>query len=396
MQGHRSKLKATRRRKKTKTGEIKTYWVARGYIPQRRPDGTLARRRIEISLGGDTASARQKKIDELNQGYEDRAINTPLPFARAYRNYIEIGKPVPFYGEQLLSHLGLRQCHEIDDSVMLDARHAIFPENARPSYINRHLYTPVSAILKMALREHAPMLTRPAGHKDVVQITIPDQTWFKAVIPHMSETTAALIMFLTMHGRRLGDALGRRPADFDPDQGTLAIGKTKTGEPLLIDLHPGVVDAFLRMDGWPDRRWLFRDGPHSGNNVRKDILAAVLKANGLDHRLADEPEKAHAALVGAKVAYFTPHEIGRHSFATRMLRAGYSTEYVRSAGGWATIEMVSKRYGHLEKREVTTAVHKVADTFLLGLGGKPGIDNGGKIANIETLLNESDRKCLPK
>lgn len=79
-----------------------------------------------------------------------------------------------------------------------------------------------------------------------------------------------------------------------------------------------------------------------------------------------------------------------------MLRAGYSTEYVRSAGGWATIEMVSKRYGHLEKREVTTAVHKVADTFLLGLGEKPGIGNGGQIENIETLLNENDRKCLPK
>ena len=47
-----------------------------------------------------------------------------------------------------------------------------------------------------------------------------------------------------------------------------------------------------------------------------------------------------------------------------MLRAGYSLQYVKDAGGWASIEVLSKLYGHLEKKEWTEAVHKVADGFI--------------------------------
>lgn len=400
MQGFRSKLSAVRRRKKTKDGSFKTNWVARGFVPERQPDGSFARKRVEHGLGGNTASARQKEVDRLNEQYEERALNVPLPFARAYRNYIGIGKAVPYFGEQILAHLGLRQCHEIDDTIMQQAKAAIFPDDALPSYVNRHLYTPVSAILKMALREHAPLLTRPEGHKRVAPIAIPDGEWFRAVIPHMSAETAAICKLLTMHGRRLGDALGRVPADFDDTAETLAIGKTKTGEPLLIDLHPGVAAAIRAMSDWSKRRWLFRDGPTSGNNVRKDILVAVLKANGLPAKLAETAEKAHEALDGAEVGYFTPHEIGRHSFATRMLRAGYSTEHVRAAGGWATIEMVSKRYGHLERREVTAAVHKVADAFMDAVspigGGRVGIDAPQTLHKTRFSVRKLDQKRLPK
>ena len=54
-----------------------------------------------------------------------------------------------------------------------------------------------------------------------------------------------------------------------------------------------------------------------------------------------------------------------------MLRAGYSMQCVKDAGGWATIEMVSKRYGHLERKEVTAAVHQVGAAFLGDLGSDP-------------------------
>lgn len=345
MQGYRSKLKPVKRRKKDGT----TYWAARGFVPQRRPDGSFARARVEIGIGGDTAAARQAEVDRLNVGYEERALRIPLTFSRAYTNYIEAGYSVPIYAEKILAHLGVRQCTEIDDTVMLDLAKAIFAKDAAPSYVNRHLYTPVCAVLTMALKELAPRLTRPKGHKNTVPIEIPDQSWFKAVMPHMGPDTRALVAFLTVHGRRLGDALGRRPSDFDPEAGTLAVGKTKNGEPLLIDLHPGVCELVAAMDDWEERRWLFRDGPTSASNVRKDIRAACEAAG---------------------VPYYSPHEIGRHSFATRMLRAGYSLQYVKDAGGWKTIEMVSKRYGHLERREVTQAVHKVGDAFVSGMGEK--------------------------
>jgi integrase len=334
----RAKLHAFKRLRKGKP-----YWTARGSVPVRLPDGTIARRRIERGISGNTSAARQVEIDRLSKAYEEATQHEHLTFARAYLNYIQAGHPVPLYAEKILGDLGVRQAAAIDDTVLVELAGKLFAKGARPSYVNRHLYTPVSAVLRMALRERAPMLTRPRGHKEVAPIEIPDAGWFKRALPHMGPDTRALVALLTVHGRRLGDALGRRPADFDADAGTLFVGRTKTGEPLLIDLQPHVFELMRAMPDWHSRRWLFRDGPTAASNVRKDIQVAC-KAAG--------------------VPYFSPHEIGRHSFATQMLRAGYSMQYVKDAGGWATIEMVSKRYGHLERKEVTAAVHQVGAAFL--------------------------------
>lgn len=351
MRASRAKIKAVRRRRPD--GSI--HWAARGYVPARTPDGRLVRRRIEHSLAGLSAADRAKEVDRLNAAYETASAHTPLTFVRAYTNYVENGHPVPLYYKQILHHLAGRQCHEIDDTAMLAAARAMFKPGAKASYVNRHLYTPVMAVLKMALRERAPHLTRPKGHKAITPITIPDPSWFRAIRPCLGPDTLALVAFLTTHGRRLGEALGRTPADFDPVAKTLSVGRTKTGEPLLVELHPGVSALMDAMPGWKARRWLFRDGPNSGSNVRRDIAKACAEA-GVD--------------------YFSPHELGRHSFATRLLRAGYSLKHVQEAGGWATIEMPAERYGHLGKQEVTTAVHKVGDAIVAEIGRGTGAEPG--------------------
>lgn len=366
----RAKLKPVRRRKKDGT----TYWAARGFVPVRTPDGSIARRRVEHGIDGDTAAKRQEKTDELNRLYEERAtaITRPLTFARAYTNYVKTGHPVPFYGVAILKHIGLRQCQDIDDTIMVELVEKLFAEDARPSYINRHLYTPVLAILRMALKDKAPKLTRPKGHKDKDgTIEIPDPSWFKAVFPHIGPDTRAILLFLTVHGRRLGDALGRRPDDFDPEQGTMLVGKTKNGDPLLVDLHPTVIRAIVDMPGWQDRKWLFTDGPSAGSNVRRDIIAGCLKANGMDATILDHKGgqvKAKKLLEAAPVRYYSPHEIGRHAFATRMLLAGYSLQYVKDAGGWKSIEVLSRTYSHIARKEWTTGVHQVGDALVGQIG----------------------------
>lgn len=397
MRGFRSKLKAVKRRKK----DGSTYWAARGFVPIRQPDGSFARSRVEHSLGGDTAAARQDEVDKLNKAYEDRALNVPLSFARAYLNYIAFHE-VPLFAEKILNGargkpgLGKRQCHEIDDTIMDELKDAIFEPDAKASYVNRHLYTPVIAILNMALKENAPRLTRPAGHKKRPPIKIPFDEWFALVVPHMSLDTAALVAFYTFHGRRLADALGRRPSDFrakaeiieDGDKirtiysGTLSIDDTKTDEPVFIDLHPSVVEMMLAMPDWQERQWLFTDGPTSGSNVRRDILIACLKASGYDAdqaaAIAAKPTEHRAEIASMSVPYFSPHKLGRHAFATRLLRDGFSLKYVQEAGGWKTIEVVANTYGHLEQKEVTVAVHKVGNAFIERIGplrgGKAGDD----------------------
>jgi len=61
-----------------------------------------------------------------------------------------------------------------------------------------------------------------------------------------------------------------------------------------------------------------------------------------------------------------------------MLRAGFSLQYVKDAGGWKSIEVLSRLYGHLERKEWTQGVHEVGSAFLTAIstnsGGKVGVE----------------------
>lgn len=329
-------------RSKLKLKKHKGYWVAIGSIPERQPDGSVTYKRVERGLGPNLKSKAEREdyVARLNKYHEDAALTKPLSFARAYSNYIETGHPVPLFAEAILRGIGVMQCVDINDTVIVDLRRTMFAADAKASYINRHLYTPVNAILKMASKGQTwkPDLTRPKGHKVSPPVEVPKGDWFKLILPHCGPNLRALLAFLTVHGRRLGDALGRVPADYDIGARTLFVGRDKNGDPRLIELLPQVAQLIESMPRWMDREWLFGAGPNSGSDVRRDLKAACAAAG---------------------VPYFSPHELGRHAFATRLLAAGFSLQYVKDAGGWKTIEMVSNRYGHLEKKETTRAVHEV-------------------------------------
>jgi len=102
-------------------------------------------------------------------------------------------------------------------------------------------------------------------------------------------------------------------------------------------LAKAAIDAIKAIPDWKQQRWLF--GTALRSNITRDLKVAAKRAG---------------------VKYFGTHAIGRHSFATRLLREGKSLKFVKDAGGWATIKMVADRYGHLEKREVDEEVNEIA------------------------------------
>lgn len=392
MQIPRAKLSVVLRAKKG----AKAYWAARGSVPIRHADGSLTSERREFSLNGATAKAREEEAAEIGANHEADARHVPLTFAKAYTNYVK-WKGDPLYGEKLLLLLGPRQCRSIDDSVMIEVAGQMFKPDAKAAYVNRHFYTPVIAILKMGLKQ-SPPITRPAGHKERPTIKIPDKAWFGQVLPHMSADTRALVAFLTVHGRRLGDALGRSPADFNETDLTLFVGKAKNGEPLLVDLYPGVVDLMLKMPDWKGRKWLFSDGPASDSNVRRDILRACILASGHSAEVADvaieKPTEHEDLIKGLSVPYFSPHKLGRHSFATRMLREGRSLQEVKQAGGWATMDALEV-YLHLERKDYVPSVHRVGGTVLKSIdydaGGKAG--EGSLPAHATSPVDIGETPC---
>lgn len=322
---------------RTKGG--KTYWVARGVVPIKRGNGEIASRAVERGFGSGvtTESQRLAQCAEWNREYEQlfREPWRSITFARAFQNYIGLGHPLPWKARAILEGIGELYCVEISDSVMRDLAEDIWPDGVSPKTLNRHLYSPVISILHVNLKDKAPHLSRPKGHRDIVPVVIPPDDWYEQVMGVLSPDQLAVLMFLALHGRRISEALGRTPKDLDIETGVLDLGRTKTGVRVL-DLNPKCI-PYIARPGWQHRKWLFGCGPTSANSFRRDFKARCEK-NGLP--------------------YFTPHSFGRHASVTRMLRAGYSTKHVADAHGM-TEQMVATRYGHLTRKETTQALHDV-------------------------------------
>jgi hypothetical protein len=189
-------------RSKLKPEKRKGYWVARGWVPVRQPDGTIARRRLERSAGPDISSRAQCQAfcDRVNQMYEERAIAVimPMTFARAYINYVGAGHPEPKFAERILAVIGEMQVADVDDTVMVDLVKKLFPADAKAGYKNRHLYTPVIAILRMASKTKAcaaPNLTRPKGYRKSPRAKIPPTEWFPVVLKELNPDAATGCVF---------------------------------------------------------------------------------------------------------------------------------------------------------------------------------------------------------
>jgi hypothetical protein len=365
-----------------------TYWQARGQIPIRKGDGSVGSRRVERGFGDDCKTSRDREAQcaAWNAEYEERFRNPRqlLTVAKAFQTYVR-HHPLPYYAEEILEEIGESQCSEIDDMVMADLETLLWPDGASAGTINRHLYTPVRAMLRMVLKEKAPLLTRPKGHNQILPLEIPDEHWFRTLVPALNPNHQALVMFLAMHGRRLGEALSRQAIHFNPERGTLDLGITKNRELREVSLHPSCLRLMLSMPNWHRRKWLFGAGPASQNSLRRDLK-----------KVTDRLE----------LRWYSPHEFGRHFSVTRMLRAGYSVKHVADANGM-TPDMVTKRYSHLTKRESTDALHEVGgalyDTvFNVGEArGKEVVELdpmeqiSDEIDNIRKRLKEESQLLIP-
>lgn len=341
----------------------KTFWVARGQAPLREADGSVGSRRLERGFGPHVKTDRQRRAqcDTWNREIEERFSNPKrsLTFARAYVNYLGKSHPVPAYADAILQHLGERACADVDDSMMHELGRKLWPDGAAAGTLNRHLYTPVIAILHMALGSKAPELRRPKGHRDVHPVIIPPEAWYKTLWPYLNANQRAFVAFLAMHGRRTSEALGRVPRDLNPETGILDLGKTKTGV-RQVALHPGSLQLILAMPGWEKREWLFGCGPESDSSFRRDLRKACLRA---------------------VLEWYHPHSFGRHTSVTRMLQAGYSVAHVADAHGM-TPEMVMRRYGHLTKKETTAALHAVGGELFSRI-----FNHGGNVGPVEPVID---------
>lgn len=293
--------------------------------PKRSPNwivqGTVAGISIFESTGTrDRAQAEAYRIKRERDIYETAKLGKvkPATFADAVIVYLNKGKPRRFL-TRLLDHFKETELPEIGQAAVDEAARVIYP-NARASTLNRQLYGPMVAILRSAVRAGlpgatVPMLERRSEEKPGV--TPADDAHLAALMPHLSPGLAALITLMTFTGLRTGEAL--RVTASDCRDGYAYVRRTKNGEPRMAPLP----------EGWtyPANGW--------GYTTTQGVGAALRRA----HKAAGLP-------------YRDGHELGRHAFAARFLKAGGSIKRLKEAGGWKKLSVVDDRYGHLEMTEV--------------------------------------------
>jgi integrase len=314
------------------------HWFARGTVPFRQANGKIARVRIEESTHETGKVAAARAADRLWEFYSEQAYRPkpkPSPtFTDAAITYVESKNPSKRNRQllaKLVAHFGETPISDIDQAAVANAGQTIYP-GAVASTLIRAVYAPTTTVLRLSgIR---PDFKRPTISRQSKQI--PPDDWFDRVLPHCDQRLSGLIIFLTLTGRRIGDALQA----IDNGDGTATIGRTKTGTAVHV-VTPALVRDLLG---------------DVGSNRRDKRLFPYGSVRTVYRHL-------HKACERAGVPYYGTHALGRHAFATRLLKAGKSLKFVQEAGGWKNIKIPAAHYLHLEQSDVQEEVRKVGEEW---------------------------------
>lgn len=301
--------------------------------PKRSPNylltGTVGGVSVFESTGTpDRGLAEQYRLKREREIYEEAALGKvqPATFADAVAVYVNKGKPKRFL-TVLLDHFKETPLADIGQVEIDAAARALYPK-AKASTLNRQLFGPMVAIMRSAVRAKLPGAYVPIWERrdeDRPQIHPADDAHIDALLPHLPLGLAALVTLMTYTGLRTGEAL--RVSQSDIQDGYALVSKTKNGEPRMVPLP---------------ERW-----EYPGNGWGYDTTQGVGKALRRAHKVAGLP-------------YRDGHELGRHAFAARFLKAGGGIKQLKEAGGWKKLAVVDQTYGHLEMTDVHDFMRKLS------------------------------------
>lgn len=299
--------------------------------------GTVRGRSVEESTGtGDRQIAEAVRIKREGEILH-RSVHgdeVAVTFQEVALAYMQGGGEKRFLAPLIKHFANVRIVHIKQQEI--DKAAAVLYPSAKPATRNRQVYTPISAILSYA-HEHfqTPSINvkRPKVITEVRRSATPDQLeafLSAANKPHI----AALAFFMAYTGRRITEAVNLTWDDLDLQNAKALIGKTKNGEPIFVDLH---VDLLAMLANLPDKEDRVFNFTH-----RHSVY-------GTWRRTCKR----------AGIPYITPHEMGRHTFATFMRRyGGLDLRGLMAAGGWKSVQSVV-RYAKVAPDEVTEAVSKL-------------------------------------
>lgn len=328
--------------------------------------GTIAGQRVRQSLGtrdkGQAAELCAQHEARLwkRHSYGEEAVRT---FEEAALSYMEAGGESRFLAP-LIVHFRGRRLGTIKPGEIVDAALALHPDppadskkpTPKPATRNRQVIGPARAVINHAADK---------GWCQPIRVTVfktsrarrraVDRSWIDAFLaradadglPHL----AAGVLFMYQTGARVSEAARVLPAHVDLGKREILLAQTKTDEwvPAYITDELVVRLANLAMmDGFPVFGYRNRWGI-----VRR--MRAVCRRAG--------------------IPFVSPHQAGRHSFATEALARGATVRQVMDAGRWKSARLVLETYAHTE--EAGRVVASLFDANLAQSKPAPAAKRGG-------------------
>jgi integrase len=298
--------------------------------------GTIAGRRIRQSLG--TRDKRQ--AEEARAQLEARlwaesvyGSSATVMFEDAALAYLQDGHDGRFL-EPLLKHFRGRAVRSITPKDIRDAARKLYPAGSAAT-LNRQAIAPARAIINHAAQQGwcNPITVQQFSVEKPKRTAIgPD--WVRSFQQEAerrgNKRLSLLCRFLFETGTRITEAVRLTPADIDHINRRADLGKLKNGDYHFAHFSPGLRDQLANLAPVNGRVFGYKSR-HSVYGVWKRVC-----------------EKA-------EIPYVSPHQAGRHSFASALHAVGWNGKDIADAGRWKSVRLVQDTYIHTEDKSLEAA-----------------------------------------
>ena len=262
-------------------------------------------------------------------------------FEAAAASYLAHGGS-PRYLDQVMPHLGSRDCNDIVPFDIRSLALTLLPNHGGATR-NRHVISPVRAVLLHAYERGwcQPIRIRKFKEDQPLKKNPASPIWLQLFLRQCDidgglEHLAALVLFMSHTGARVSEAVALRASEVDLAGRKAYLLRTKTdrhSERTLTDALARRMAPLLLAAEPGDR--VFRYRSRYGVN---DRIGAVCRRAGIEYK--------------------SSHACGRHSFATNAIAMGLDIKSTMVAGGWKTTSIFLDTYVHRKD-----AGRLVADRF---------------------------------
>jgi integrase len=194
---------------------------------------------------------------------------------------------------------------------------------------------------------------KPFRDVEVARVHYLDVAQARRLVNAADEDFRPLVRAALETGCRYSELARLEVADFNPDAGTLAIRKSKSGKPRHVILTPEGADFFRQ---------------HCAGQGRGTLM--FRRADGAPWRKSEQARPMRLACERARLAPGVSFHALRHTWASLAVMGGMPLLIVAKNLGHADTKMTERHYGHLAKNYVVESIHQHAPRYGLKAGGK--------------------------